>query len=137
MKLSEKITDKVVSFCGSWSYIHAQNLGIAVWVITNKYFISVDPYPWLLLNFLLSYLGAFTTPFILMAGNRQQELDRLTMAQNIEMNRDQSSTLQELHAIIVEMMLHMEGLVDVVQSEETGACSGINDAEPSGDETAG
>ena len=75
----QKIADKVASFGGSWTFIISFGFFILIWVIVNVYWLvnkGFDPYPFILLNLILSCLAALQAPVIMMSQNRQEEKDR-------------------------------------------------------------
>jgi len=76
----QKIADTVASTVGSWRFIIIQSCILAVWLILNITGIVFrwDPYPFILLNLMLSFQAAYAAPFVMMSQNRQAEKDRLT-----------------------------------------------------------
>jgi uncharacterized membrane protein len=75
---SSKVADKVASFGGSWKFILAFGFFMIVWIVVNVYFLSrpFDPFPFILLNLLLSTIAALQAPIIMMSQNRKEEKDR-------------------------------------------------------------
>ena len=77
--LGEMVADKVVKFVGSWPFVILQSvlltlyIGANIWLAVNNRW---DPYPFILLNLLLSFQAAFTAPLILIAQNRADAKDR-------------------------------------------------------------
>lgn len=79
MTLGQKMADTVATFGGSWTFIGAFGLVMAVWIIINTYILVAhpfDPYPFILLNLVLSCLASLQAPIIMMSQNRQEEKDR-------------------------------------------------------------
>ena len=77
--LGEKASDRVVKTVGSWPFLIIQSAGLVVWMGVNILWMTHrawDPYPFILLNLLLSFQAAFTAPIILMASNRAEQRDR-------------------------------------------------------------
>lgn len=75
----QRIADKVASFGGSWSFIITFFLFIIIWMVINVVILTVkpfDPYPFILLNLILSCLAAIQAPIIMMSQNRQEDKDR-------------------------------------------------------------
>jgi Protein of unknown function (DUF1003) len=70
---SQRAADAVTEFCGSWTFIIAFSLLVAAWVAWSKGF---DPYPFILLNLVLTVVSTFQSPLIMMSQNRQMERDR-------------------------------------------------------------
>ena len=76
----QKISDKVARFGGSWKFIVFFGVVLAVWIIYNaivKGPFKFDPYPFILMNLILSCIAALQAPIIMMSQNRQEEKDRL------------------------------------------------------------
>ena len=75
----QRLADKVARFGGSWIFISFFGVFILVWMIVNTTYVMidpVDPYPFILLNLMLSCLAAIQAPIIMMSQNRQEEKDR-------------------------------------------------------------
>ena len=75
----ENLADKVASFGGSWKFIMIFGVFIIIWMIINIIFLSekgFDPYPFILLNLILSCIAALQAPVIMMSQNRQEDKDR-------------------------------------------------------------
>ncbi|WP_223302247.1 DUF1003 domain-containing protein [Flavobacterium branchiophilum] len=75
----QKISDKVAQFGGSWNFIISFFLLLIVWIIFNvlaKGFYKFDPYPFILMNLILSCIAALQAPIIMMSQKRQEEKDR-------------------------------------------------------------
>lgn len=76
---SQRAADAVTEFCGSWAFIIAFSLLTAGWIGFNSFLILVlrfDPYPYILLNLILTVVSTFQSPLIMMSQNRQVERDR-------------------------------------------------------------
>ena len=76
----QKISDKVAQFGGSWKFIILFGIILTLWIIFNILAIGVfkfDPYPFILMNLILSTIAALQAPIIMMSQNRQEEKDRM------------------------------------------------------------
>jgi len=76
----QKISDRVAIFGGSWKFIILFGLVLTVWIIFNVLALGVwkfDPYPFILMNLILSTIAALQAPIIMMSQNRQEEKDRM------------------------------------------------------------
>ncbi|MCX5757252.1 MAG: DUF1003 domain-containing protein, partial [Candidatus Hydrogenedentes bacterium] len=75
----QRAADKVVAIAGSWRFILIQSALLACWVVLNitAYIRHWDPYPFILMNLVLSLQAAYTAPVIMMSQNRQAARDRL------------------------------------------------------------
>jgi uncharacterized membrane protein len=102
----QRIADKVAAFGGSWTFIFIFLSILIVWMAVNTVILShmgkgengaqFDPYPYILLNLLLSSLAAFQAPVIMMSQNRAAEKDRLAAEQDYHVNLKSELMLEEL-----------------------------------------
>lgn len=75
----QKLSDKVAQFGGSWRFITLFGIILTLWIIFNALAIGIykfDPYPFILMNLILSCIAALQAPIIMMSQNRQEEKDR-------------------------------------------------------------
>ena len=86
--LGEKVADRVAATMGSWRFIIIQSLILAVWVTLNivGYVKHWDPYPFILLNLMLSFQAAYAAPVVMMSQNRQSAIDRRDAKHDYEVN---------------------------------------------------
>jgi hypothetical protein len=80
LKTGERIADQVAAFGGSWRFIIIFFLILLAWVLFNSFYLlsrPFDPYPFILLNLILSCLAAIQAPIIMMSQNRQEAKDRV------------------------------------------------------------
>lgn len=86
----DKLADTVARAGGSWPFIAAFILSLALWTGLNGFLLSssvaFDPYPFIFLNLILSMLAAFQAPIIMMTQNRQAEMDRIAASHDYEVN---------------------------------------------------
>ena len=94
----ERIADVVAGFGGSWTFIITFLLGLTVYSIINMVLgrRAWDPYPFILLNLILSMLAALQAPVIMMSQNRQDKKDRLRSELDFDVNRRAESEIQNL-----------------------------------------
>jgi uncharacterized membrane protein len=96
--LAERAADVVAASVGSWRFILIQSFLLVVWIIFNALSASrVDPYPFILLNLLLSFQAAYTAPIIMMSQNRQADIDRRRSIEDYEINRKAELEIETLH----------------------------------------
>ena len=75
----QRLADKVAVFGWSWKFIISFTIVLFLWILLNAYFLSdkwFDPYPFILLNLILSCIAALQAPVIMMSQNRKEEIDR-------------------------------------------------------------
>ena len=77
-------TESIARFFGTGSYLLIQTIAVVVWILLNVFAISLrwDPYPFILLNLAFSTQAAYAAPLILLAQNRQENRDRVTLEQD-------------------------------------------------------
>ncbi len=76
----QKLSDKVARFGGSWKFISTFGVILFFWILINTVLVigtKFDPYPFILMNLILSCIAALQAPIIMMSQNRQEEKDRL------------------------------------------------------------
>jgi len=94
----ERVADTVAGFGGSWTFIISFLVGLVVYTILQVFLgkRSWDPYPFILLNLILSMLAAVQAPVIMMSQNRQDTKDRLRSELDYEVNRRAEAEIQTL-----------------------------------------
>ena len=92
--------DKATSFFGSWSFLVVLILFLGIWIVINSIMLmnggTFDPYPFILLNFIVSLLTVFQAAIILMSQNRQTERDRQTARYDYQINRKAEREISEM-----------------------------------------
>jgi uncharacterized membrane protein len=128
-----RIADRVASAVGSWPFIITQSILLALWLSMNVYLIGMahlhpgflkawDPYPFILLNLVLSFQAAYTGPVVMMSQNRQAEKDRLMAQSDFECNMKAEQEIKVImehldhqDQISGEMLRRMTALEDMCQ----------------------
>ncbi len=112
----QRLADAVARTIGSWRFILIQSTAILVWITGNVLSGSSawDPYPFILLNLLLSFQAAYTAPAIMMSQNRQSELDRRHAENDYEINVKAELEIELLHEKI-DLMKERE-LLDLTEA---------------------
>lgn len=97
--LGSRISDKVTMFGGSWKFIASFLLFMACWISLNFYLLnkSFDPYPFILLNLILSTIAALQAPVILMSQNRQEAKDRQRAISDYLINLKAEIEVRRMH----------------------------------------
>ncbi len=95
----QRLADAVAATIGSWRFIIFQSSAIALWITGNVLAGggAWDPYPFILLNLLLSFQAAYTAPAIMMSQNRQSEMDRRHAETDYEINVKAELEIELLH----------------------------------------
>ena len=118
--LGGKVADAVASFGGSWPFLGLFGFIMAVWMLTNAVLLShpFDPYPFILLNLVLSCLAAMQAPVIMMSQNRQSLKDRERAEHDYEINLKAELELQLLHEKLDHLLLvEWQRLLDIQASQ--------------------
>lgn len=108
--LVSRMADGVASFGGSWKFIFSFLAFMLVWIAANVYLIQkpFDPYPFILLNLLLSTIAALQAPIIMMSQNRKEEKDRQRAVNDYLVNLKAEIEVRNLHGkmdlLITEQM---------------------------------
>lgn len=98
----QRAADAVAAFGGSWTFIGLFAATMFIWILSNSFILlhydeAFDPYPYILLNLVLSMLAAIQAPVILMSQNRQAEKDRLNAKYDYEVNLKAELEIMLLH----------------------------------------
>jgi uncharacterized membrane protein len=96
----QKISDKVASFGGSWMFIISFFIILVVWIMFNTMSskdLEFDPYPFILMNLILSCIAALQAPIIMMSQNRQEEKDRKRSENDYLVNLKAELEIKALH----------------------------------------
>lgn len=105
----QRVADRVASFGGSWKFIILFGAFIFVWILINIFWLanheSFDPYPFILLNLILSCLAALQAPVIMMSQNRQEEKDRDRAKNDYMVNLKSELEIRMLHEKIDHLIL--------------------------------
>jgi uncharacterized membrane protein len=102
--LGERVADRVASFGGSWTFIFLFLATMAAWIGLNESGQPFDPYPFILLNLILSCLAALQAPVIMMSQNRQASKDRLQAQHDYEVNLKAEMEIIGLHAKLDDLL---------------------------------
>ncbi|WP_026812791.1 DUF1003 domain-containing protein [Arenibacter certesii] len=109
--VGQRLADKVASFGGSWKFIILFGIFILIWMMINIIFLfnkGFDPYPFILLNLILSCLAALQAPVIMMSQNRQEEKDRDRAKQDYMINLKSELEIRILHEKIDHLIIHQQ-----------------------------
>ncbi len=96
----QKLSDKVARFGGSWKFIALFGIVLTLWIAYNVSVLSskaFDPYPFILMNLILSCIAALQAPIIMMSQNRQEEKDRMRGENDYLINLKSEIGIRSLH----------------------------------------
>ena len=111
LSIGQRIADKVATFGGSWKFIISFGVFIFIWITSNifwLYNIGFDPYPFILLNLILSCIAALQAPVIMMSQNRQEEKDRERSKKDYMINLKSELEIRTLHEKIDHFIMDQQ-----------------------------
>lgn len=121
LTLGDKIADKVAEVAGSWPFIICFSLFLLGWVIFNGVLLmdkAIDPYPFILLNLVLSCIAALQAPIIMMSQNRQAKKDSLRNQNDYQVDLKSELILEDLHDDIKKLINNQEKLIKYIEEKE-------------------
>ena len=97
--LGQRAADAIAKFAGSWAFIFSFTSGLVLWMVINALLASraFDPYPFILLNLVLSCIAAIQAPLIMMSQNRQEEKDRRRAENDYKVNLKTEIMIEDLY----------------------------------------
>jgi uncharacterized membrane protein len=107
----QRLADKVATFGGSWRFIISFGIFLGLWILLNALVLrsgAYDPYPFILLNLILSCIAALQAPVIMMSQNRQEEKDRERSRNDYMINLKSELEIRLLHEKIDHLILHQQ-----------------------------
>lgn len=119
---SEKIADKVADFGGSWTFILSFLGFLLLWIAVNVILFAnkgFDPYPFILLNLILSCVAALQAPIIMMSQNRQEVKDRDRAKNDYMINLKSELEIRILHEKIDHLIMHQQQELLEIQKVQT------------------
>lgn len=111
----EHAADSFAKFVGSWIFICGFIVVLIIWITTNVILVSgaFDPFPFILLNLVLSCVAAIQAPLILMSQNRQEHKDRLRAENDYKVNLKSEIIMQDLHEKMDRILENQEKLLSL------------------------
>ena len=110
INFAQKASDKLTQGIGSWAFIIVFTVLVIVWMGVNSYFLfeyfksgPFDPFPFILLNLILSMLAAIQAPIILMSQNREAQKDRIRAEYDYAVNRKAEKEIEHIQVQIDRM----------------------------------
>jgi uncharacterized membrane protein len=117
LTLGQRLADRIADFGGSWAFISIFSTVFLLWMFINSAFLinkPFDPYPYILLNLVLSCLAALQAPVIMMSQNRQEARDRMHAVHDYQVNLKAELEIRQLHQKIDHMLSHQwERLIEI------------------------
>lgn len=115
----DKLADKLTEVAGSWTFIIGMILFLIIWIFLNLYLIDrVDPYPFVLLNLVLSCIAALQAPIIMMSQNREAKKDRLRSSNDYKTDLKSELILEELHSEMKKILANQNKILKYLSEDE-------------------
>lgn len=122
MTKGDKIADRLSEVAGSWGFIITFALFLIGWIVLNTVILTdgneIDPYPFILLNLLLSCIAALQAPIIMMSQNRQAEKDSLRNQNDYRTDLKSELILEDLHDKLCKIEKNQKVLLKLLKEEE-------------------
>lgn len=120
----DKVADKVTEVCGSWEFIISFVVILALWMGVNillvaKHGDSFDPYPFILLNLVLSCVAALQAPIIMMSQNRSAKKDSLRGKNDYKTDLKSELILEQLHEQINKLTANQNKIIKMLEEKES------------------
>ncbi len=119
LTFGQRLADNVTKLGGSWTFIIAFFVVLCTWVAINTILLAgasvFDPYPFILLNLVLSMLAAVQAPVIMMSQNRQNARDRLDAHHDYEVNLKAELEIRHLHIKLDELLLQHKIMIEELE----------------------
>ena len=128
----QRIADKIADFGGSWTFIISFLALLFSWIGINLYLLTrpFDPYPFILLNLILSSIAALQAPVIMMSQNRQEQKDRLRSKHDYQVNLKAELEIRMLHEKIDHLILNQQQRLFEIQQIQVDMLTDITERLP-------
>lgn len=123
LTVGQRLADGFAATMGSWRFIVVQSVVLTAWVILNVYQLlwrALDPYPFILLNLMLSFQAAYAAPIIMMSQNRQAAKDRLQAELDLRTDVKAEMLIEELHGHVEELRVEKWAELLAIQQRQIG-----------------
>ena len=136
---SERLADQIAVFGGSWVFLSWFAGFLLIWIALNSltfWWQPADPYPYILLNLVLSCLASVQAPFIMMSQNRKEAKDRLRSQHDYQVNLKAELEIRQLHEKIDHLLLHQWERLAQIQEVQMELLSELGKRKPTGAESS-
>lgn len=115
----EKLADNITAIAGSWTFILMFCLFLFIWMFLNlTVFTNVDPYPFILLNLVLSCIAAIQAPIIMMSQNREAKRESLKSTNDFKTNIKSELILEKLYDKMEEILRNQDKILDYIDKDD-------------------
>lgn len=117
--IGEKVSDKLAEVAGSWTFIMIFVLFLIFWIVLNVIAMqAVDPYPFILLNLVLSCISAIQAPIIMMSQNREAKKEKIKSNNEYKTTLKNELILEELHRKMDEILKNEKTILEYIDNEK-------------------
>ena len=116
----QRAADKIAEFAGSWAFIFSFSALLILWMVGNVILAkrAFDPYPFILLNLVLSCVAALQAPLIMMSQNRQEEKDRRRAENDYKVNLKTEIMIEDIHGKMNRILARQAILMKLMKIDE-------------------
>lgn len=119
LKIGDRIADTITKIAGSWTFIICFTLFLIFWMIINNLVMDpVDPYPYILLNLILSCIAALQAPIIMMSQNREAKKDSLRSKNDYKTDLKSELILETLHDQMTEILNNQKKIMKSLEDKD-------------------
>lgn len=113
------LADRITEIAGSWPFIIGLIIFLLLWIILNIFILTnADPYPFILLNLLLSCIAALQAPIIMMSQNREAKKDRLRSSNDYKTDLKSELMLEDLHNKMSQIIKNQNKIINILIEED-------------------
>ena len=118
--LGQRAADAIAKFAGSWAFIFSFTGVLLLWMVVNTILAAdaFDPFPFILLNLVLSCVAAIQAPLIMMSQNRQEEMDRRRAENDYKVNLKTEIMIEDLYDKVNAILAKQSALEKKLQEQE-------------------
>lgn len=115
----QKAADKIATVAGSWTFIILFAIILFIWMYINLVYLvkPFDPYPFILLNLVLSCISAFQAPLIMMSQNRQDQKDRMQAQNDYIVNIKTEVMIEDLYTKVEELLTVNKEILEKINND--------------------
>ena len=130
--LGQRAADAIAKFAGSWAFIFSFTGGLVLWMVINALLAAraFDPYPFILLNLVLSCIAAIQAPLIMMSQNRQEEKDRRRAENDYKVNLKTEIMIEDLYDKVNAILAKQSALEKRLNAQNSESVTGTASNEP-------
>lgn len=117
--IGQRAADSIAKFAGSWAFIFSFTGALVLWMIVNVLLAAkaFDPYPFILLNLVLSCVAAIQAPLIMMSQNRQEEKDRRRAENDYKVNLKTEIMIEDIYDKVNAVLARQTELEKIIRAE--------------------